>query len=749
MRDKYKTINNNAELKELELWAIDATRQRIIDLNDFNIQITENPRIFSTPSNATDIIGTEKVADTAADATFLYTVVDVGSGVLEWRTAPLTNFSGGGGGESNTASNLGAGDGLFASKVGDDLQFKSLVAGTNITLTSSATEILIDASGAGQTNTASNVGVAGVGVFKQKTGVDLEFKNINAGSTKITVTNDAGNNEIDIDVDPSNINTADLNNDALFINSAGAPVQSVNTQTGTVVLDADDISDTSTTNKFTTAGDITKLSGIEALADVTDTANVTAAGALMDSEVDADIKTLVLPASTTITAFAQTFLDDAAAVNVRTTLDVDQAGTDNSTDVTLAGTPNYITIVGQVITRALIDLTTHVMGILPIANGGTNASTAAGARTSLDVDQAGTDNSTNVTLSGTPDYITISGQIITRNQIDLTADITGNLPVGNLNSGTGASSSTFWRGDGTWVTPTDTQLTNEEVQDIAGAMTTGNTETGITVTYQDGDGTIDYIVNGLTVTEFASANVSQWTNDAGYITATLDEEEVQDFAWNVLGGTQTGITVTYQDGTNDVDFIVNGLTTTQFASANVSQWTNDSGYITATLTNEQVQDIAGAMTTGNTETLITVTYQDGDGTIDYVVDNDLANYDNTTSLFLTESDDLTFIFKEHYLRPLNQLEVFQLEIPFDCTIETIDHVCRSGSITATYYIGSTAYTQGTAITSGSGGITTTQATLTPSGANDVSAGDHIQVTFSSNSLCKDAVITMKYTRNVT
>jgi len=51
-------------------------------------------------------------------------------------------------------------------------------------------------------------------------------------------------------------------------------VLSVNTQTGAVVLDADDISDTSTTNKFTTAADITKLAGIETGADVTDAANV-------------------------------------------------------------------------------------------------------------------------------------------------------------------------------------------------------------------------------------------------------------------------------------------------------------------------------------------------------------------------------------------------------------------------------------------------------------------------------------------
>ena len=58
---------------------------------------------------------------------------------------------------------------------------------------------------------------------------------------------------------------------------------------------------------------------------------------------------------------------------------------------------------------------------------------------------------------------------------------------------------------------------------------------------------------------------------------------------------------------------------------------------------ERIQDIAGAMFSSNTETLITATYQDGDGTIDLVVDNDLSNYDSSTSAFITasSSDTLT------------------------------------------------------------------------------------------------------------
>ena len=61
----------------------------------------------------------------------------------------------------------------------------------------------------GEDNTASNVGTGGVGLFDAKVGVDLQFKNINSGSNKVSITNDVANKEVDIDVNEGNL---DINN---------------------------------------------------------------------------------------------------------------------------------------------------------------------------------------------------------------------------------------------------------------------------------------------------------------------------------------------------------------------------------------------------------------------------------------------------------------------------------------------------------------------------------------------------------
>jgi len=103
----------------------------------------------------------------------------------------------------------------------------------------------------------------------------------------------------------------------------------------------------------------------------------------------------------------------------RTNLGVDQAGTDNSTDVTLTSVANnYLTISGQAITA----------GTVPVSLGGTGASNAADARANLGVDEAGKDNSTNVTLASVPDnYLSIdeNNQVITAGQVPISLGGTG------------------------------------------------------------------------------------------------------------------------------------------------------------------------------------------------------------------------------------------------------------------------------------------------------------------------------------
>jgi hypothetical protein len=93
------------------------------------------------------------------------------------------------------------------------------------------------------------------------------------------------------------------------------------------------------------------------------------------------------------------------------------SGTGTVTSVAISGTDGIEVDSGSPITSA---------GTIQL---GVNAATM---KTTLDL--AGS-NSGDVTLAGTPDYITISGQTITRNAIDLASDITGTLPIANGGTG--------------------------------------------------------------------------------------------------------------------------------------------------------------------------------------------------------------------------------------------------------------------------------------------------------------------------
>ena len=74
--------------------------------------------------------------------------------------------------------------------------------------------------------------------------------------------------------------------------------------------------------------------------------------------------------------------------------------------------------------------------------------------------------------------------------------------------------------------------TDEEIQDIVGAMFSGNTETNITATYEDSDGTIDLVVSTEIIQDIVGAMFS--------------------------GNTETNITATYQDSDGTIDLEVAG-----------------------------------------------------------------------------------------------------------------------------------------------------------------------------------------------
>ena len=70
-------------------------------------------------------------------------------------------------------------------------------------------------------------------------------------------------------------------------------------------------------------------------------------------------------------------------------------------------------------------------------------------------------------------------------------------------------------------------MNDETVQDIVGAMITGNTETGIAVTYDDADGTLDFVVASQTDENFTTADHSKLDGIEASATADQTDAEIR------------------------------------------------------------------------------------------------------------------------------------------------------------------------------------------------------------------------------
>jgi hypothetical protein len=161
----------------------------------------------------------------------------------------------------------------------------------------------------------------------------------------------------------------------------------------------------------------------------------------------------------------------------------------------------------------------------------------------------------------------------------------------------------------------------ETISDTVGAMVTSNTESGITVTYDDADNTLDFTVgtlnqnttgNAATATALETARTIGGTSFDGTanIAVALSATATALETARTIGGTSF-------DGTANIAVALSA-TATALATARTIHGVSFDGTANIDLS-EVISDTVGAMVSSNTESGITVTYDDADNTLDFTI----------------------------------------------------------------------------------------------------------------------------------